>query len=169
MLDPKTSKLRAQLAEYIASTSPTGSKRGLGSNGVCCFQHDESGMEIVVELPERSDVLYFYSPICRVPYEHTEQFFEKVLENNLHGVANRQASFGLDAKTQNMVLTFSIAMRHVDSVSFGNILNNFARIAEQARENTTKWIEELAARYSTSGEYSPETDSTNNNDFKLKV
>lgn len=145
--------LRGKLSEYLSSVSKiVGKKQGLGKNGICCFQHDVSGLEIVIELPENSDILYFYSAICKVPYEHTEEFFEKLLENNLHGVANRQASFGLDAKTQNIVLTFSIAMRHVDAISFNNILNNFVNVAEKAREHTQEWIKEITEAHALDSE-----------------
>jgi hypothetical protein len=120
------------------------SKLQLGSNGIYTFKHDRGGMEFAVELPEGSDSIYFYSPIYRAPYDFTEQFFDKLLEDNLYGVANNQASFGLDSKTQNIVLTYGISTNHVDTVAFENILFSFAKTAEKAEANRGKWVEEIA-------------------------
>ncbi|MDR2435853.1 MAG: CesT family type III secretion system chaperone [Puniceicoccales bacterium] len=145
--------LHRKLAEYIDfAASKMKSKLQLHSSGICMFKHDQNEMEFAIELPKGSDIVYFYTPICRVPYDFTEQFFEKLLENNLHGVANNQASFGLDKKTQNIVLTYSIAIGHIDAVAFENILFNFMKTAAKAATNTVAWIEEIAAKYTLSDE-----------------
>jgi hypothetical protein len=142
---------RRKLAEYIDfAASKMKSKLQLQSNGICMFKHDQSEMEFAIEIPEGSDIVYFYSPICRVPYDFTEQFFEKLLENNLHGVANNQASFGLDKKTQNIVLTYSISIGHIDAVAFENTLFNFIKTAAKAAANTVKWMEEISLKYTLS-------------------
>ncbi len=170
MANQTTFVLRGKLAEYLSSASQKmNSKLQLGSNGICLFKHDVSELEIAIELPEGSDILYFYSPVCRVPYDHTEYFFEKVLENNLHGIANRQATFGLDAKTQNIVLTYSIAMRHVDEISFCNILFNFIKVAERARAATAHWIEEITKKYTLSDEEMEALEEEENNNIKIRV
>jgi hypothetical protein len=149
----KSFVLHRKLAEYIDSAAAKmKSKLQLHSSGICMFKYDQNGMEFAIELPKGSDIVYFYAPICRVPYDFTEQFFEKLLENNLHGVANNQASFGLDRKTQNIVLTYSIAMCHIDAVAFENILFNFMKIAAKAAANAVAWIEEIAAKYTLSDE-----------------
>jgi hypothetical protein len=147
-MDPDNSSIaRKKLAECIETTSAKmKSKLMLGSNGICIFKNDRNKLEFAIELPEGSDLVYFYSPICRVPYDFTEQFFERVLESNLHGIATNQACFGLDKETQNIVLTYSIAMGYIDAVSFENILFNFIKTAEKAVANTIKWIEEIAAQ-----------------------
>ncbi len=171
MSDQETLMVRSKLVEYLTKASKVfGVELKLNSDGICFFKHDISGLEFIIELPPQSDIVYFYSPICRIPYDHTEQFFEKLLENNLHGVANRQASFGLDAKTQNIVLTFSISMRHIDAVSLGNILANFVEVAERASHNTKKWIEENEKQHPL-----PDKDMGNldvhatHNNLKMKV
>ncbi|MDR0679648.1 MAG: CesT family type III secretion system chaperone [Puniceicoccales bacterium] len=147
----KSFVLQRKLAEYIDfASSKVKSKLLLGSNGICTFKHDLSGMEFAIELPEGSDIVYFYSPICRVPYDFTEHFFEKLLENNLHGIANNQASFGLDKKTQNIVLTYSISMKYLDAVAFDNIFFNFVKTAEKAAANTIRWISEISSKYTLS-------------------
>ncbi|MDR3274042.1 MAG: CesT family type III secretion system chaperone [Puniceicoccales bacterium] len=162
--------LRRKLAEYIDfAASKMKSKLQLGSNGTCAFKHDRGGMEFAIELPEGGDIVYFYSPICKVPYDFTEQFFEKLLENNLHGVANNQAGFGLDSKTQNIVLTYSISINHLDTVAFENILLNFVKTAEKAAINTGKWIEEIASKYTLSDEESEEEDSEAVKNMKIRV
>lgn len=170
MSDNEHLMLFNKLTEYISDASrKMHSNLKLGNNGVCLFKHNTSNLEIAIELPSDSDVLYFYSPVCRVPYDYTEQFFEKILENNLHGIANRQATFGLDSKTQNIVLTYSIAMRHVDSVSFGNILFNFIKTAEKAHQNTIKWLDNISKEYMLSDEELDNIESENTKNMKLRV
>ncbi|MDR2720973.1 MAG: CesT family type III secretion system chaperone [Puniceicoccales bacterium] len=162
--------LRRKLAEYVDfAASKMKSKLQLHSSGICMFKHDQSEMEFAIELPGGSDIVYFYAPICRVPYDFTEQFFEKLLENNLHGVANNQASFGLDRKTQNIVLTYSIAMGHIDAIAFENILFNFMKTAIKAAANTVAWIEEICAKYTLSDEELEDEVGETAKNIKMKV
>ncbi|MDR1528034.1 MAG: CesT family type III secretion system chaperone [Puniceicoccales bacterium] len=122
--------------------SKIGSKLFLDKNGLCVLRQ-ENGREYVVELPRSSEVVYFYSPICTVPYGCSEEFFERVLELNLCGVAYNQAAFGLDAKTQNIVLSYARSMEALDEVAFSNILNNFIKTADRAEKDLVKLVKEL--------------------------
>ncbi|MDR3274177.1 MAG: CesT family type III secretion system chaperone [Puniceicoccales bacterium] len=162
--------LHGKLAEYIDfAASKMKSTLQLGNNGTCAFKHDRGRMEFAVELREGSDIVYFYSPICKVPCHFPEQFFEKLLENNLHGIANSQAGSGLDSKVQNIVLTYSISINHLDTLPFENILLNFVQTAEKAAINTGKWIEEIASKYTLSDEESEEENSEAVKNMKIRV
>jgi hypothetical protein len=162
--------LRKKLKEYIDfAASKMKSKLQLGDNGICMFKHDRSGLEFVIELPNGSDLVYFYTPICRVPYDFTEQFFEKLLEKNLHGVANNQASFGLDRETQNIVITYSVSMNYIDAILFGNIFFNFMKTAERAAANVVEWLEEILAKNTLSDEELEDVPGEAAKNIKLRV
>jgi hypothetical protein len=170
MAENDYSMLRKKLEDYInLAASKVKSKLQLGDNGICMFKHDRGDLEFVIELPEGSDIVYFYSPICRVPYDFTEQFFEKLLEKNLHGVANNHAIFGLDKKTQNIVLTYSISINYIDAVVFGNILFNFMKTAERAAANAVEWFEEISAKNTLSDEELEDVIGEAAKNIKLRV
>ena len=82
--------------------------------------------------------------VCRVPYGCVEEFFEKVLESNLCGIEYNHATFGLDPKTQNIVISYTRSMQSLDEVSFSNILVNFINTTDRARENLTKLSKDLS-------------------------
>ncbi|MDR2778910.1 MAG: CesT family type III secretion system chaperone [Puniceicoccales bacterium] len=115
-----------------------GSKLSLDKNGLCILRKEDGQREYVVELPKHSEVVYFYSPICRVPYGCSEEFFEKVLELNLCGITYNQATFGLDVKTQNIVLSYTRPLEALDEVAFSNILCNFIKTADRAEKDLVK-------------------------------
>ncbi|MDR2603018.1 MAG: CesT family type III secretion system chaperone [Puniceicoccales bacterium] len=123
--------------------SRIGSKLFLDKNGLCVLRTDNGQREYVIELPKHSEVVYFYSPICRVPYGCSEEFFEKILEFNLCGITYNQATFGLDAKTQNIVLSYTRSMEALDEVAFSNILSNFIKTADRAERDLGKLVREL--------------------------
>ncbi|MDR2737786.1 MAG: CesT family type III secretion system chaperone [Puniceicoccales bacterium] len=129
-----------------------GSKLFLDRNGLCVLKRDSEdsaqGNEYVVELPSGSEIVYFYSPICKVPYECSEAFFEKILELNLCGVEYNQSTFGLDSKTQNIVLSYSNSMERLDEVAFTNILCNFIKTVDRAKKEVSKLVESLVDKFS---------------------
>jgi hypothetical protein len=133
-----------------------GNKLFLDKNGLCVLRNNTSGLagghEYVVELPKNSDVVYFYSPICKVPYECSEEFFEKVLELNLCGIQYNQATFGLDAKTQNIVISYTRSMEKLDEIAFLNILCNFIKTADRAVRDMERLVETLVENASLSEE-----------------
>jgi hypothetical protein len=148
-----------------------GSKLFLDRNGLCVLKRDSEysvqGNEYVVELPSGSEIVYFYSPICKVPYECSEEFFEKVLELNLCGVEYNQATFGLDAKTQNIVLSYSHSMERLDEVAFVNILFNFIKIVVRAKKEMSKLVEVLTEKASlTEKDIDVEMDSYGHRNFE---
>jgi hypothetical protein len=149
-----------------------GSKLFLDKNGLCVLRKENGQREYVVELPKNSEVVYLYSPICTVPYGCSEEFFEKVLELNLCGITYNQATFGLDAKTQNIVLSYTRSMEALDEVAFANILSNFIKTADRAERDLVKIVRELIDKTSLSEDdidMETKTHRTISNNGKLKV
>lgn len=122
------------LNEYLhAAGAKMGTSLSLDPNGICVLSNGNGG-EYVVELPKQSEIIYFYSPLLKVPFEHTEAFFEKILEYNLCGIKFRQATIGLDPKTQNLVLSYTRPIGFLDETTFINILFNFVDEVEKAKQ-----------------------------------
>jgi hypothetical protein len=119
----------------------------LDANGLCVVKEND-GQEFVVELPRGSAVVYFYSPVCRVPFDHTGEFFERVMELNLCALAYDQATFGFDKRTHHVVLSYSRPMETLDEILFTNILCNFIKTATRAKQDLAKLCETLTNRFS---------------------
>lgn len=139
----------------------------LDKNGVCVIKKDHEDSQYIVELPKNSEIVYFYSPICKVPFDCSEEFFERILEKNLCGIAYNQATFGLDAKTQNIVITYTRSMRLLDDVTFFNILCNFITTADRAKNDLCQLKNNLLeethlTEADVDNELSAYTSSTNN-------
>jgi hypothetical protein len=144
----------------------------LDKNGLCVPRTDNGQRESVVELPKDSEVIYFDSPICRVPSGFSEEFLEKVFELNLCGITYNQATFGLDAKTQNIVLSYTRPMEALDEVAFSNILSNFIKTADRAERDLVKLVRELIEQTSLTEDdigMEMKTHRTVSNNSKLKV
>lgn len=60
-------------------------------------------------------------------------------------------------------------MRHVDEISFCNILFNFIKVAERARAATAHWIEEITKKYTLSDEEMEALEEEENNNIKIRV
>lgn len=122
----------------------------LDSKGLCMFKKENCSLEFVIELDKQSGFCFFYTPISKVPFDFPEKLFERLLVSNLFGVENNQAIFGLDAKTQNIVLSYGFQLNAVDGVAFGNMLINFTRTAENARKRIDKWLADFAKEFGLS-------------------
>jgi hypothetical protein len=129
-----------------------GSKLFLDKNGLCVVKKNDSDQEYAIELPNGSEIVYFYAPICKVPYECSEDFFEKILELNFCGIEYNQATFGLDAKTQNIVLSYTRPMGTLDGISFSNILCNFVKTVDRAKKDLVKIIDAMVESVTIAGE-----------------
>ncbi|MDR1890908.1 MAG: CesT family type III secretion system chaperone [Puniceicoccales bacterium] len=164
---------RGTLDRYLLiAGNRIGSKLFLDKNGLCVLRKQNGLREYVIELPKHSEVVYFYSPICKVPYGCSEEFFEKILELNLHGITYNQATFGLDAKTQNIVLSYPRSMEALDEVAFSNILNNFIKTADRAEKDLVRLRRQLIEQTSlTEDDIDAEMNTyrTISNNGKLKV
>ncbi|MDR1413726.1 MAG: CesT family type III secretion system chaperone [Puniceicoccales bacterium] len=123
-----------------------GNKLFLDRNGLCVLKKQEGEQEYVVELPKNSEVVYFYAPICKVPYGSSEEFFEKILELNLCAIEYNQATFGLDSKSQHIVLSYTRSMNALDEVAFTNILCNFVKTTDRARKDLAQLIDALGSK-----------------------
>jgi hypothetical protein len=142
------------LDDYLRKAgNKIGNKLFLDKNGLCVLKKQDDNQEYAVELPKNSEIVYFYAPICKVPCENSEEFFEKILELNLCGMEYNQATFGLDAKTQNIVLSYTRSMNALDEVAFANIFYNFIRTVDRARKDLLQLIDSFGTVHSFTKEY----------------
>ena len=119
----------------------------LDGNALCMFKKEHCSLEFVIELDKQSGFCFFYTPITKVPFDFPEKLFERLLVSNLFGVENNQAIFGLDVKTQHIVLSYGFQLSTIDGVAFGNMLINFTRTAENARKRIDKWLADFADEF----------------------
>ena len=102
----------------------------LNDQGVCAFQFGDR-VTLCLELPDDSDVLHLYSPICPVPGFGQTLLFRRLLEWNLLGLGTRGASFGIDRNTNQVLLSVSLLMADTSVDRFLNVIGNFAETCER--------------------------------------
>jgi hypothetical protein len=130
--------------KYLQSAgAKIGVNLSANANGLCAFKKDSCDPECAVEMPNGSDVLYFYAPICKVPHGCEEEFFEKTLELNFCNIKYNQAALGLDRRTENIVLSYAHTASAIDEAGFANILRNFIKTVDRARSDFMDISEDL--------------------------
>ena len=102
----------------------------LNNQGVCALRFGDR-VEIVFEIPEQSEVLHLYCPVCEVPTEEQASFFQRLLEWNMFGLETRGASFAIDRESNRVMLCYSIPIAGTDILEFQNTVGNFAEVCER--------------------------------------
>jgi hypothetical protein len=97
----------------------------LRADGLCVIKQDQLGFEYVIELSSSGELLYIYSPVGDVPSVNKPDALEYFLKLNLYGLETNQCSLGLDAKTNKMVLFYTIPSEVLNANLLANILCNF--------------------------------------------
>jgi hypothetical protein len=105
--------------------SALGLNLGLRSDGLCVVKQDQSDFEYIIELSHSGELLYIYSPVGDLPVENKSDALEYLLKLNLYGIETNQCSLGLDAKTNKLVLSYSIPVEILNTSLLSNILYNF--------------------------------------------
>ncbi len=110
----------------------------LDANGVCALRYGED-IECVIECPEGSEVIYFYTPMCNVPDMGAERLFREVLKANLFCSETHGATFAIDEVRNRLILCYPQPTALLDEQLFANILANFLEIS-------AIWYERLNSR-----------------------
>ncbi|MDR0351281.1 MAG: type III secretion system chaperone [Puniceicoccales bacterium] len=98
---------------------------GLRSDGLCVIKQEQSDFEYIIELSKTGDILYMYSPVGDLPTINKSDAMEYLLKLNLYGLETNQCSLGLDAKTNKIVLFYTIPSEVLNATLISNILCNF--------------------------------------------
>jgi hypothetical protein len=90
-----------------------------------------NGTQVLIEVPEEGDIFCFYTPLLRLPDDIHEQcaVMKKALALGNFSLATGGASFGFDARTASLLLTFAERIELVDSDKFADCLGHFIELS----------------------------------------
>lgn len=117
----------------------------LNEKGICAFRY-QSYFDFIIEAPEGSNTVFFYSPLLQVSECDSEGLFLKVLKLNFLCLETNGATFAYDTHTGCIILCYRYSIEYLDTFLFQNVVGNFLNVAE-------KWWKQLQ----TCTEETPET------------
>jgi hypothetical protein len=99
----------------------------LDTNGICAIHYSDA-LECVLECPSEAEVLYFYAPMGAIQ-QLGKDVFTQVLKANFFCLETHGATFCIDPSGERILLCYPQPTPLLDSISFGNVLENFLEIA----------------------------------------
>ena len=113
----------------------------LGDNNLCNIKSKSTGEEYIVELPNNGDILYIYSAITDVPFDHRESIFEYILRINLHGIETSRCIIGIDGRTNKFILSRPLPIDGLNETMLLNAMNDFFAILPTIREGIEQHLQ----------------------------
>ena len=113
----------------------------LGDNNLCNIKRKSTGDECVVELPNNGDLLYVYSALIDVPFDHREGIFEYILRFSLHGIETSRCIIGIDSRTNKFVLSRSLLVHELNTNVLLNVMSEFFSILPAIRERLERYLQ----------------------------
>ena len=117
------------LEEVGARTGVSGLR--LDDSGLCGLSYSDD-LEVVLECPEGSPVLYLYAPLVSLPDRDAEELFRKILKANFLGLETGGASFAIHDRYNSIMLCHrEVIDRMEDNYALEKLLSNFIAMASQ--------------------------------------
>lgn len=126
----------------------------LNPQGVCAVRFGDRA-EIVLELPDPSEVLHLYCAVCPIPPDEkaAAALYRHALELNMFGLETRGASFAVDRESERLLLCYTLPLAGTDIVAFQNTIGNFAQVCDRFCQDLNE---------ASPGESSPDPDDRSN-------
>ena len=101
----------------------------LNDNGVCslCFANN---INVDIVYNEKINQCFFASPICLIPNNDREKFYEQLLISNNTYNENGGVNLGIEEEQNRVVLSYTFIADTFSYFKFKNVLKNFVDIAE---------------------------------------
>jgi len=117
------------LQEVAARTGVSGLQ--LDEAGLCGLSYADD-LELVLECPENSPLLYLYAPLAPLPDQGVKALFRQVLKANFLGLETGGASFAIHDRYNSVMLCHREAIdRLEDDYALETLLSNFIAMAGQ--------------------------------------
>ncbi len=110
----------------------------LDKNGVCAMRYNDK-FNFIMEVPEGSDHLFFYSPLV-VHQEGHEQIFKKLLRHNFLCMDTEGATFAIDKENDDIVLCRIHVIGTLDALRLETIINEFLTTADKWNRKLRQWL-----------------------------
>lgn len=89
-----------------------------------------------VEAPSGSEVVFLHSPVAKLPPDGREAWFAELLSANLFGRDTGDASLGLDAPMEEILLFQKINLSKIEAQEFIDIFDNFFKVVQYWKNRT---------------------------------
>lgn len=109
--------------------------KGVNVSSVCslCFGNN---INVDIVYNEKNNQCFFASPICLIPNNDREKFYEQLLISNNTYNENGGVNLGIEEEQNRVVLSYTFIADTFSYFKFKNVLKNFVDIAES---NTLKF------------------------------
>jgi hypothetical protein len=108
----------------------------LSDEGTCALDYEQR-LQIVVELPEGSELVYVYSRLMRIPKKGQKKLFRTLLRHNLLCYNTDGSTLAIDDAQEQVVLCYGHPWSELDQVAFENLLENFLTTANRLHADLT--------------------------------
>ena len=102
----------------------------MNEDNVCSLCFRES-INVDIVYNEKNDICFLASPICFIPNNDREKFYEQLLISNNTYNENGGVILGIDEESNRVVLSYTFIASTFSYLRFKNVLNNFVNIAEK--------------------------------------
>lgn len=89
----------------------------LDQDGLCFIPYP-NGLEIDVELPNGTQTVYIYTPVCHAANHSKEALMEQALALNMFQIQTRGGALAFDKATSDIMYCCSIEIKEYDSHKF---------------------------------------------------
>ncbi len=122
---------RTTVNEWIVAIGKSqGHELALDEDGHVCLACGD-GTKVLIEVPANSELFFFYTPLMRLPDDLQAQnaALKNALALNNFSLETGGASFGYDARTSSLLLTFAERVEGMDVDVFAECLGRFIELA----------------------------------------
>jgi hypothetical protein len=97
------------------------------------------GTQVLIEVPDEGGIFCFYTPLLRLPDDIHKQcdVMKKALAMGNFSLETGGASFGFDARTNSLLLTFAERIELIDEDTFAECLGRFIELSIHMKASMT--------------------------------
>lgn len=98
--------------------------------GMCSLSFD-STIDIDIVYKKDLDLCIFAAPIIEIPSAGQENFFRKILTENVFGIATAGSAFGIEEEKNRIILSYTFIASTFSFDLFKTVLGNFVDLVEE--------------------------------------
>ncbi len=98
--------------------------------GMCSLSFDSS-IDVDIVYKKDLDLCIFASPIIDIPSTGQENFFRRLLTENVFGIATAGSTFGIEEEKNRIILSYTFIASTFSFDLFKTVLGNFVDLVEE--------------------------------------
>ncbi len=134
---------RGIVNQYLTTLSDRiGAKVELNEEGVCALDNQNTGLQVVIEVPSAEPIVIVYSVLGLCPHQNREHYFAQMLNYHRFGLQTGGASFAYDDQKNEIVLWISCPVEHMSGDNLVNLVERFADLGAKVKEKLSEFERE---------------------------